>query len=644
MTTSLLSRLQGWRAAWPWGRILMALLLIGAAGVTWWQARSDRLPDNVQALVLLLPDSAQDDPVPLRAWQDAAEELGLQLSTQTASQLMRGSRPAQGTAFILPDTLHRRMSDVLIGHLRERVRAGDRLLLVHDAGLSDIDGRYREDQSRLSDLAGVQYGLYGELKTGMLRDAATWVVPEQVQALGIPPGKLVRPADGRPYTSAQPASASDEPLSIAGYIYGELKYPTFVTRGAYGGTRLMNAPDGSLVAGWHRFGAGQVLFVNLPLTQLKVRTDGLLLHSFLQYYAERVVGVPQLSPMPQGRGAVVMNWHIDDRKALPALERAADMGAFQQGPYSVHFTAGPDVNEEGDGKGMDLSNNPQAKDWVRRLGTAGHEIGSHGGWIHNWFGTRADKLDREVVASLIERNSALLLEVGGRPVREYSAPVGNHPAWTTAWLKKRGLQSYYFTGNTGMAPTRSYQDGQRPLPDMWSYPVLNFGVYASFEEAKVDQVPETEVAAWLGDVSRFCADHRTLRLVYFHPFGLVMYPQAFQRWLETSKALADAGRLRWMTMAQYSTFANQRLRTRWTLTDATERPEAPRQQLEAHHPQSLDGMAWLLPRSRYGQPTVASGQAVVDAVDGQWRVVAGPGTGLRLHLPLAPRSTAAAPL
>lgn len=628
--TSWRSRLAGWN----WGRTLMALLLIGAAGATWWQAQSGRLPDNVRQIVLLLPDAEAGDPVLLRVWQDAAEELGITLDTQTASQFMRSGRHAQGTAFILPDTLHRRMSDVLIGHLRERVRAGDLLMLVHDAGLSDVDGRYREDRARLSDLAGVAYGLYGELKTGMLREAPAWVLPAQVQALGIPPGKLVRGTEGRPYTSAQPAPDPDEALSIAGYIYGEMKYASFVTRGAYDGTRLMGTADGSLLAGLRRHGAGQVLFVNLPLTQLKLRTDGLLLHSFLQYYAERVAGVPQLSAVPQGRGAVVMNWHIDDRKALPALERAAEMGAFQQGPYSIHFTAGPDVNEEGDGKGMDLANNPQAQDWVRRLGAAGHEIGSHGGWIHNWFGSRADKLDREVVASLIERNSSLLLSVGGRPVHEYSAPVGNHPAWTTAWLKKRGLQSYYFTGNTGMAPTRSYQDGLRPLPDMWSYPVLNFGIYASFEEAKADQVPEIEVAAWLTDVNRFCADHRTVRLVYFHPFGLVMYPQAFQRWLDSGKALAEAGRLRWITMAQYSAFANRRLRTRWTLVDSSQSASAPSQTLEAHHPESLDGMAWLLPRSRYGQPLVASGQASVDEVDGQWRVVAGPGTGLRLHLPL----------
>jgi hypothetical protein len=627
--------------AWPWHQISIALLLIGAAGATWWQVRGDQLPDNVQQIVLLLPDAELNDPVQVQAWQDAAVELGINLDTQTASQVMRSGRQAQGTAFILPDTLHRRMSDVLVNSLRERVRAGDTLMLVHDAGLSGIDGRYREEQSRLSDLAGVQYGLYGELKTGMLRDAPAWVLPEQVQALGIPPGKLVRGAEGRPQTSAQPAPGPEDPLSIAGYVYGELKYPTFVTRGTYDGTRLMTTVDGSLLAGLHRFGAGQVLFVNLPLTQLKVRTDGLLMHSFLQYFAERVVGAPQLSPMPQGRGAVVMNWHIDDRKALPALERAAEMGAFKQGPYSIHFTAGPDVNEEGDGKGMDMANNAQAQDWVRRLGAAGHEIGSHGGWIHNWFGSRADKLDREVVASLIERNSALLLEVGGRPVREYSAPVGNHPAWITAWLRKRDIYSYYFTGNTGMAPTRSYQNGVRPLPDIWSYPVLNFGVYASFEEAKADHVPEIEVASWLTDVNRFCADHRTVRLVYFHPFGLVMYPQAFQRWLDNGKELADQGRLRWMTMNQYSAFANQRLRVKWTVQDSSQSASQPSQQLEAHHPESLDGMTWLLPRSRYAQPTVNSGQAAVDEVEGQWRVIAGPGTGLRLHLPLAPRSARA---
>ncbi|MBP8271972.1 MAG: hypothetical protein KAX42_08865, partial [Sphaerotilus sp.] len=97
-------------AAWNWGRLLMVALLLGAAGATWWQVRAGKLPDNVQKIILLLPDADLNDPVQVRAWQDAAEELGINLDTQTASQVMRAGRQAQGTAFILPDTLHRRMS------------------------------------------------------------------------------------------------------------------------------------------------------------------------------------------------------------------------------------------------------------------------------------------------------------------------------------------------------------------------------------------------------------------------------------------------------------------------------------------------------------------------------------------------------
>ena len=116
---------------------LNALALAGAAAGTWWQVRSARLPDNVQQIVLLLPDAESNDPVQVQAWQDAAEELGIHLVPRTASQVMRAGRQAQGTAFILPDTLHRRMSDVLIGHLRERVRAV--LLETLPAGISSID-------------------------------------------------------------------------------------------------------------------------------------------------------------------------------------------------------------------------------------------------------------------------------------------------------------------------------------------------------------------------------------------------------------------------------------------------------------------------------------------------------------------------
>ena len=59
------------------------------------------------------------------------------------------------------------------------------------------------------------------------------------------------------------------------------------------------------------------------------------------------------------------------------------------------------------------------------------------------------------------------------------------------------IRAFYFTGDTGMAPTRSFQDGRRPRPDIWSFPVLGFGRHASFEEARAAGTPEQVIADWL---------------------------------------------------------------------------------------------------------------------------------------------------
>ncbi|HMX12318.1 MAG TPA: hypothetical protein PKE61_15525, partial [Burkholderiaceae bacterium] len=54
-------------------------------------------------------------------------------------------------------------------------------------------------------------------------------------------------------------------------------------------------------------------------------------------------------------------------------------------------------------------------------------------------------------------------------------------------------------------------------------------------------------------------------------------------------------------------------------------------------PESLAGMAWLLPEDRYRRPEVAEGQARVEMVDGQWRVVVTAGNRLVLRLTPQPR-------
>jgi hypothetical protein len=222
-------------------------------------------------------------------------------------------------------------------------------------------------------------------------------------------------------------------------------------------------------------------------------------------------------------------------------------------------------------------------------------------------------------------------QASGKLVREYSAPTGNHPAWITPWLRERGVLAYYFTGDIGMPPTRSFQDGQRGSRDVWAFPVLSFGRYAAFEEAGANQVPEAEVAAWLNDVADFCANTRTLRLMYFHPPGVAVYRNAFAAWMKHTKALLAGGGLRWTTMAQHADFSNRRLKTDWQLQSHSD-PNAPgsRLRLLATSPESLDSQTWLLPATRYAKPLVLEGPALVVRDGTYWRVTAGPTTQLVL--------------
>lgn len=594
--------------------VLAAAVLLAAWMLLRHPAADATRPDH---LALVVPDEyAADDPG-VTAWRDAAQEIGVPLVVIRASELLRDDAAGRHAALILPDQVHRRMNDALLADLARRVETdGARLMIVHDAGVLDMNGHYA-DESRLSALTGVRYALYGRLTTGMVGEQRAWVEAAALPLLRMPPGKLVSDDDNQPLTSAHPAPRPDARFGMIGYQYGRMRYPAFATTGDYPGLRLMTGEDGTLLAGLRRAGAGQVLFVNLPLAYLKLRTDGLFLSSFLGYFATGVAGLPTLSPMPDAQGALVMNWHIDSGAAVPAMEQLAARGGLGQGPYSVHLTAGPDVDREGDGQGMDLANNATMRRWVARFAERGDEIGSHGGWIHNAFGKQVNTQDPAKSAALIERNTEVVSQASKAPVREYSAPTGSHPGWVTPWLRAHGFTAYYFTGDIGMAPTRSYQDGRRGPDGIWSFPVLTYGADASFEEARANRVDEEDIDAWLQDVADYCATNRTVRLVYFHPGGIALFPAAFEHWISHVAELKKKGTLRWATMASYAAFAERRTDVTWTLAR-----EDRHLVLDAKHPASLDAMTWLFPMARYGRPVVRQGRAEVAADGADWRVIA----------------------
>lgn len=603
-----------------WIVLLAILILIVVEGFDGIPLLIDLRQEKL-ALALLVPDDTNLDDPKLTAWLDAAKEEGVKLEVLTASQFLRPfpfslSRYA---GLILPDSIHVMMSETLIGGVHDYVGSGGKLMLVFDAGtLLPPNQTYAKGQSLFSDLAGVNYAMYDTL--GDKTIAMSEVFGEQAAFLSLhmPPGKF-----------SASKSGDGQLMSLSSYKNDRLEYPHFVTDTQFSGKTLLSGADNKVIAGINTFRNGQVLFVNLPLGYLKNRTDGGLLHGFIHYFSENIVKLPTLSTVPDGHGGLIVNLHIDSNanlSSLNALKKKSKL--FNYGPYSVHITSGPDVNVEGDGLGFNLPKNKEAAEWVRFFQKRGDQIGSHGGWIHNYFGEFLSDSNQNSFTPLLEKNKQAIEGIINRPVNEYSAPMGNHPHWVTKWLDKQNITSYYYTGDIGSGPTKSYRNEARPDEKAWAFPVLAMGKYAAFEEMYEKRIEERSIDQWLNAVSRFTADNRVVRLIYFHPPGILHYPSAIDNWLTNSDQLNKLGRFNWYTMSDIAQFLDEREKTEWSITRIDNRQML----LSAENMNSLAHMTWLLPKSIYENPEILIGNVSISQDEKYLIVRAIEGKTLKVNL------------
>ncbi|HXW89099.1 MAG TPA: polysaccharide deacetylase family protein [Terriglobales bacterium] len=585
---------------------------------------------TVDRLLLLVPDDVSLTGPNVELWSDAASEEGLHLVAMHDSEFVRPVFARTAAAgVILPDAIHQKTSDAFVAAIHQFVAGGGKLMLVYDAAALSLEGRYALGRSRLSDLAGVNYCLYDALREKTIQWSGVGGDTAAVRELDIPPGKYY-PIDDRSMAKPQASSGGGVPeVRLRSYNYGDLKYPSFVTSGNYSGKVLLRS-DAGIVAGEHAYEKGTVLFVNLPLAYLKGNTDGLMLHVFLKYFAEHMLALPYLMPVPDGIGGLVLNWHIDSNAAIgPLVDLRSWRPLQEQGPYSIHATAGPDDTAFGDHRGFDIEHNRLSQELIRQFAQQGSQVGSHGGWLHDYFSSHVDSGNPKDLEPLLLWNKTALEQVTGKPVVEYSAPSGNQPPWVTEWLESHGFLAYYYTGNMGMGPTQGYRNGLREGQHLWSFPILQLDRAASFEEMKAEGYSSQEILNWLKAVAEFAVDRRTVRLVYFHPPGILPYKKVVFRWLEATGRLRKAGRFRWYTMAALATFLNARKQVDWEVS-----PEGRSLKLTAAHPQDLEHQAWWFPAAKFSQLQVVHGSATVVREEGGWRVVAGSGKQLELQAEL----------
>ena len=625
-------------------------------------------------LLMLVPDSQALMRAEITAWLDAASEAGIRLQPVTDKEFMAlGAKALQFAGLILPDQSHPIASNELLQAISSYVTSGGSAMLVYDFGVYALDGNqkptYPIPRSRLSELVGVDYVLYDEL-----REKSTVVGPvtasrSTMRKLQVPPGKsVVYRTENNPPTfvpqaaarntqnksAADSAIAGDPPHTYRGYLLGNLMYSSFVTHGEFGGKVLAESPVAGLVAGLKTTGKGQVLFVNLPLTYLKVmRTDGLPMHGFLHYFAHDVLGLARLSAVPDAVPGLTLNWHLDSFTAqLPTLT-LEKLGIFSEGPFSIDMTAGPDAVSDGDGKGWNLQNNEVAQSLLRRFVASGHEVGSHGGWNHDYYGLQANESNREKFLPYLQKNVSAIRQAVSNPLRpylgfetaspqgmppvllpvvqkiklaidswfgphlrQYSPPVGNNPTWAMDWLEQQGVVAAYFAGHTGLGPTRQYRDGQLRNANMWVFPVTPAGKYATFEEFHTNRVPKQEVTDWYRESVDFALSQNTTRMIYMHPNGASVWVDVLRDLLAYAKA-QGSDKFKWYTMTRLADFMTARSAVQWT----ERRDDNGVSTFDIKHPSSLAEMVWLLPKTRYPDlPTSSDGSVTLRDLGSDWEV------------------------
>ena len=480
-------------------------------------------------------------------------------------------------------------------------------------------------------MLGVQYGNY-DLHREKLSDydeirgsAST------MESLGIPPGRYLDAAASAKLTSIAPADLAGTHGSmstfVAGYTKDSQRFTVLKTDRPTAPRILLESTHGDVVVSIHAWGQGQAMFVNLPLTYLVERTDGIFLHGFLSYFAQELAYHPALLTAPDGIGALVLNWHNDDGKAIGFLHTLQEAGIFDHGRQSMHFTAGPDVNTEGDGLGMDLEHNQAAQQMIQKLRAQGHTIGNHGGWIHNYFGANAnDDNGDDFMQYLDLNNQAITKSNGGQVPQEYSAPTGNQPLWVYDWMKQHGVLAYYTSASVGMPPTRLWI-GLQQIDSAWAFPVLTYGQVASAEEASFMQVPVDEFGQWLQQLAQFIEKSRSIRLSYFHPIGAVGYLPAVKAYVDAVQSCADRAQCQFLSMTEAASFLSRRELVQWSM-----QAQGDSDVLTASHPTSLASMAWTLPKKQYAAVQVRSGQATVQDTKSAWLVHAQDGLQLTLEM------------
>jgi hypothetical protein len=140
----------------------------------------------------------------------------------------------------------------------------------------------------------------------------------------------------------------------------------------------------------------------------------------------------------------------------------------------------------------------------------------------------------------------------------------------TEILESQNVVAYYNTGDSGSAPNRFFQNGEMLSDKIIGFPVMPYGEIASMGEMDAAGYSAEQIEEWLKETARYCAFHRTVRMIYSHPYDLFEYENSeqyiepFLNWLDMMEAMQDSGKLQVKPMTYFAEFLLHMLETEFS--------------------------------------------------------------------------------
>lgn len=543
---------------------------------------------NVNVLLVYNPNNISSENNIKEAYESVLLEEGVAFKAIEVTQLLSlsaGSIAVNNPVLIFPDNIAQQIHDETKSWLMEYLSAGGNIAVIYNAGVKDKKGRYLE-KAVFSEITGLNYERYSKKKEHSYGTGYFQLYDKKKSDyFQFPRGKL------------------DSDNYLCGYKYGKLKYPAALNEltrpldpeEIYAYTVLEDKTKyPALVVRKHD--KGSILYANMPLGYLKTTGDDLPLRSVLRTFLFKIVKIPHLMSTPFGRGGIVINWHIDASPDYPSITSVVEKEIIRKSlECSLHITAGDFRDAVGDKIGFDAEG--EGKPYVEIVKTFG-VLGCHGGWAHNWFAKNVeDKTFRaDKIRYYIKKNKDALERLVGYKIEEYSAPEGTHPQpENTEVLNALGMIAYYYTGDSGSAPNRTFSDGKMVSDKVIAFPVMPNHKYASLFEMEDDDLTAEEIGKWLLNIGDYVYENKTVRLFYSHLRDVSpLYEIAFKNFLDHLENLQSQKKIIVKPMGYFAKFFLRCLKSEYSFNQNNGKLA-----VTLKNPEGLNEITAAIPKHKY---------------------------------------------